>query len=183
MVLQTIIFLAPLLIRTPDVSVNWVGTQRDEVEIKVLGDDDLMAQCVESGLEARYLYEIQLCRSRTLWWDSCDAMVEAVHAVTRDPIGDSYTARVDQIGDGADAVVSTVPTLREAMSISAAVPKFPVSKSSNGQADDAYLAVRVRSDCRGGYNRTLARIGYFLSFGLVEVSGFNTGRIDFHLQR
>ena len=183
MVLQILIFLAPLLIRTPEVSVDWLGPDQKEVAVRVKGDDELMAQCVESGLEARYLYEIDLCRPRTLWFDRCEPRIEAVHAVVKDPIGDSYTARVDQIGDGLDPVVSTVTSLGEAMAICASVPKLGVTESETGRSDDAYISVRVRSDCKGGYNRTLARIGYFLSFGLVEVSGFNTGRIEFHLKR
>ena len=183
MVLQTIVFLAPLLIRTPDVAVDWLAPNQQEVSVRVLGEDELMAQCVESGLEARYLYEIDLCRPRTLWFDRCETRIEAVHAVVKDPIGDSYTARVDQIGDGLDPVVSTVNSLSEAMSICATVPKLAVTASETGRAEEAYVAVRVRSDCKGGYNRTLARIGYFLSFGLVEVSGFNTGRIEFQLKR
>ncbi len=39
------------------------------------------------------------------------------------------------------------------------------------------------SECKGGYNRTVARISSFLTMGLVRLSGFDTGWVDFKLER
>ena len=42
-----------------------------------------------------------------------------------------------------------------------------------------YLHARVFSECRGEYNKTLVELSYYLTFGLVRLSGFNTGWYDY----
>ena len=66
--------------------------------------------------------------------------------------------------------------------------KLPLIFLARGDQDylgsgASYVSIRVSSECRGDFNKTLARISSVLTLGLVRLSGFDTGWLDFKLPR
>jgi len=179
---------SPPMHTRPDVNLSWSSPEHTALHVELPARDSFMEQCIKSGSEGRYLYEFQLCRKRSFWPDDCLPTLQLVHSVRQEPISQSFIFVVDRIGDGAEGITTNYRKLETALQGLTRVIALP-TQLLIADAEEAerylgprgYISVRVRSDCHGGYNRTLARIGYFLSFGLVKVSGFTTGWVDFEL--
>lgn len=181
-----ILLILPLIFGFPDLKANWTDNLLDSVRVRVGGEDPLLDRCLKSGFELRYRYEVRLCKRRPLWFDYCPEERVIRHSLHYDPISDKYTLVVDWHGDQIEPRSETIASLEEAVESLAAVQNLPISFLSRGdegllQSRRRYLSIRVLSACKGDYNETLARISSVISLGLVRVSGFNTGWVDFRL--
>ena len=176
----------PLLFALPEFRINWKDSRHDALNVSISGYNETVERCIESGLEVRYRYELQLCRRRTLWFHACKERNVVLQSLQFDPISEMYKVTRDRLGDDRGAVRTSAGTFEEGLAAASNVSDLPLGFLSGG--DQAfvsdprlYVSARVLATCRGEYNETLARIGYFLTLGLVKVSAFNTGRIDFNL--
>ena len=175
--------LAPLEIR-----VNWEGTgDQDALRVSVSGDNAILKECVQSGLEARFRYEMRLCRKRSYWVDSCGDVRSEIHSVQLDPINESFKVKTDRLGDKEGPGVHNIGSLDDALAEAASVRRMPLSFLSNeGQLltdrSRHYVALRVLSECRGEYSQTMERISYIVSLGLLRASGYDSGWIAFSLE-
>jgi hypothetical protein len=111
MLFLKIIAFFPLMFAFPDLRVNWSGGQLNAVRVVAEGKDEVMEQCVKSGLEVRYRYELRICKRRFLWADSCNDPKVEVHSLQYDPISESYRVMVDKIGDNEAAKTTTAKPL------------------------------------------------------------------------
>src|SRR4029079_7136317 len=108
-----------------DVKVNWATPAHDQVNIAVEGDDDLRKECVNSGFEVQYRFKIQLCLGRSWWFDSCGRRRTITHAISYDPIGDTFKIVSDLFGDEAQPDVWQGTEEREAVALFSKVKAFP----------------------------------------------------------
>lgn len=167
----------------PDVKVNWATPAHDQINISVDGYDELRKECVKSGFQVRYRFELQLCRPRTLWLDSCHNRRLVTHAIEYDPVGDSYKVVSDLFGDQAEPTAWEGSSEAEALAQLTRVKAFPLAflGGASDQAAQSYVTVRVLSECKGEYDPIMSKLSYFLSLGLIRISGFDSGWIHFDL--
>ena len=182
-----ILFLLPLVFAFPSLELSFEDESQGLLAVQVVGrQQEFLEQCVSNGLEVRYRYHFELCKRRGYWFDGCLKGRREIHRLNFDPISETYKITVDRHRDGADPSSQVFDSLDAAVSEMSRVKSLPVDFLSHGDVGyltgkNAYLSVRVESRCRGDYNKTLARISYFLSLGLVEIPGFDSGWVDFTL--
>lgn len=181
------LLLLPLIFAVPELRINWSAPEDSSITIQLQGDARESANCLRGGLELSYKFEARLCKRRPFWFDTCQDVRELTRKVSYDPISQTYSVDEFWSSDRAN-VVNTRYSSRRSMvryvHTLAAVPlkflSFRESEFVNSKR--SYVSVRVRTDCRGEYNETLAAISQVLSLGQIEVSGFDTGWIDFRLR-
>lgn len=185
---SSLFIVLPLFLNLPELSVTWSNSETKSVRVAVTGEDEVVKQCLRSGLKVRYRFELQLCRDRVAWFDRCVDEKTLLQQVEYDPISETYKVEIDQIGDGQIARTLQVRTIHAALRTVSSLRDLALitlGKDSEKimQSKSAYLSVRVHSDCKGDYNETIARISNLLSLGLINLAGFDSGWVDFRLQR
>jgi len=180
------ILAVPLLIALSGLEVNWTSDVDRKIVIRVHNDDDLVRGCIRSGLELRYNYQVQLCKRRAIWFDSCAEMKTIQKTAQFNPINESYRMSSHVRGEEVPPQVRVLDELESALSELSRISGLPLAAVSDGRNDlitsnRSYLSTRVLSECRGKYNRTLSNLGYYLTLGLLKVDGFDTGWHHFSL--
>lgn len=156
------------------------------VKIHFRGEDDIFEQCIESGLTVKYRYSFRLCKSRVGWFHTCLDTRRQIHHMETDPIRNAYRITVDRHGDDDEPVSTFVKSKKQAYQKLSSIESFPLDfigadDLEYARSQRSYLDVRVESHCQGRYNKTLARISYFLTLGLVDIIGFDSGWQEFPL--
>lgn len=154
------------------------------VDIRFRGEDDIFEQCISSGFTVKYRFSFRLCRSRAGWFSTCLDTRRQIHHMESDPIRGAYKVTVDRHGDAEEPVSTIFKSRKRAYEALSTIKSLPLEFVG---ADDleysrskrSFLDVRVESHCQGRYNKTLARISYFLTLGLVDVIGFDSGWQEF----
>lgn len=171
----------------PEIRVNWVQNgARDSLRIAVTGRDDLSAQCMRSGLELRYRYEVKFCRSRSYWLDGCDQVRRLIRTVQFNPVVEHFSLGSDSLDDKEDPTMDHTRSEEAAWKHLSQVNSFSVQNltaepPSPEHLKNAYVSLRLFTQCKGVYNETFERISYFISLGLVKTNGFDSGWISFKL--
>lgn len=178
----------PLVFAPPEAFVRWASRSNYTVTISSASYDKVMEQCLMSGLELRYTFQFQICRKRSLWFDSCEKEARRIHLLKYDPISESYRVSLDTWKDSELPSVTTYSNLQDAVDPFISVKDIPLQSLTSSAIDGltakkkrAYLGVRVVSDCKGEYSKTIAQISSVLSLGLVSLEHFDTGWMDFSL--
>lgn len=187
MQLHLLSLLLPLVFAVPALVVEHGQTDPKFVDIRIEGLAESYEQCLESGLEVRYRYELQLCKRRANWFDWCGPTRLATRRIAYDPISESYTVYEDLHDDGNEPTARNLRSLQEVLSIASVVRGVSLEHIAAGAVDNlktgrAYVSVRLSTDCHGSYNKTLARISGVLTLGMVEYGGFDSGWVDFSLK-
>lgn len=186
--LLRLILLFPLFLLTSDFQINWLSGQRDTVRVQYKGDrTDFIRGCVRNELKVRYRYDIQLCKRRSWWLNSCQEARRYVSTMEYDPITESYAVSQDALFDDLDGGVRRFNSFDEAIAALSRISEVKLADLSATdpvflQSSRLVIAVRVVADCRGDYNRLFADISSFVTFGFVRVSGFDTGKVGFDLE-
>ncbi|MBN8550607.1 MAG: hypothetical protein J0M12_14925 [Deltaproteobacteria bacterium] len=186
MFLLKILAFVPLFFAFPNPNVNWSGGEHNAVRISADGRDEIINQCIRSGLEVRYRYEMRICRHRILWADYCGDERVVIRSLNFDPISESYRVVIDRLGDKEPAKVTTATSLEKALGTVTTLTSPPLSSLGFNSSDfpqnrSPFLGVRVIADCKGDYNETIAKISNFLTLGLVDVGSFDSGWVAFSL--
>ena len=181
-----LLLFVPLIIQFPVLNIAWDSQAEGEINIKISGEDKLLEKCLESGLKMEYRYELQLCKRRSAWFDRCKDMRTLIHTLEFDPITENYVVRTDLHGDDEDPKVITTTSSTEARTLLSRINKLSLLKISEQdqyyyKSPRSYLSTRVTTECQGDHNETIADISYFLSLGLIRISGSNSGWMDFNL--
>ncbi len=167
----------------PDIAINWLESENQSINVHLEGSDKLLDSCTESGLEYIYTYRLQVCKRRPIWLDVCQDSQSFERRIKFDPISRNYEVRERVNLDPNIAIrnysskTSALKNLRllkhlELSDLAAEQPEITTSKR-------AYLSIRVSSECQGEYNSTVASISRLVTLGLVRMSGFDTGWVDF----
>ena len=177
-----------MLAAQPQLLMNWSGQKHQGIKVSVQSSEIVMEPCIKSGLEVRYRFEMRLCKRGKVWIDRCGETRVEARSLQYDPISEMYTVSLDRWNDNADPRVEHYMKLSDAMRSTTIVQNMPLSFMDTRDflqygRDRAYVSVKVRSECRGEYSGTMERISHILSFGLIRVSGFDTGWTDFQLDQ
>jgi len=185
-----LVIIAALALAAPEVRVNWTrGGQSKAIRISIDNyDRRLLEECIQGGLEVRYVYEMRLCHKRWYWLDRCGQGRRETRSVQHDPISQTYRVATDRLGDRLPPKVASMTSLEQVFSNISQIDELPLDVFNGEEHPVAvqapsYVAVRVISECQGQYSETLQQISYFLSLGLVRTSGFDSGWISFQLDR
>jgi hypothetical protein len=182
------LLLLPLFLLTADFQVNWISGRKNAVRVRYQADrSDFVRSCVRNELKVRYRYDMQLCRRRSWWLDSCQDTRRFVNTMEYDPITESYVVFQDGMFDEIDGTVRRFNSFDEAIGALSAVSEVKLADLTAVdpvflQSPRLVMAVRLVADCRGDYNRLFADISSFITFGFVRISGFDTGVIGFDLE-
>ena len=181
------LFSMPLhAIEDPDVLINWSKKRNKQfLDVKLTGEDPLFAQCLNSGLNLQYQYELKLCRRRSLWFDSCNKTRKAIFRLHLDSATGMYSFVGDLLGDQLQPEKDQFDSEDAAKGRIRAIIRYPMELLT-GQVEEVdlnntYLSVKVLSDCYGKRGQLASNISRVLTLGLVQVQGFDTGWIDFTL--
>jgi hypothetical protein len=181
------LFLVVAALAQSPVEVNWskVG---DVTAISVRAHDvsEDVLECLDRAKQARVRFEVRLCSRRSAWFDSCEGLRSEIHSIEYEPISESYRVVTDRFGDDDDRVAVGIPTLRDAVKATTTVEGLSLGFLARGQdeivrEEGAYVQVRTVFSCRGGVNRTLARLSQILTLGIVNVVETTSEWYDFEL--
>jgi len=176
----------PLIFALPSIAVNWSDSRSQAFNIVVSGREEILEQCARSGIEVRYRYQIHACKRRSWWFDRCRDDLELVRSLQYDPISENIRVMSDQMGDSIAPKTTYVATIDEAFDSIGFIPGISLDKLNSGVVsggDRTYVSVRVLSDCKGEYSQIGMRISTILTLGLIKVGSFDSGWVDFELQK
>lgn len=177
------LFLIPIILAAPELSSNWTSPTKEQLKVEVRGGERFIRPCLYGGLEVVYRYHIQLCQRKTLWFDDCGDPQLVIHNLELDPISENYIISKDLLRDEAPPISRSVSDLAEAIVELSSIKELPVFvlRASSEPQTDQYVGVKVVADCRGEYNKNLARFASFITLGLTRSNEFDTGWVDFTL--
>jgi hypothetical protein len=139
-----------------------------------------MVSCVEAGLELKYRFDMELCRKRSLWFDSCGDTRSEITSIRYEPVSEVYVVRRDILDDGEQSAVARFMSPEDAFSdASVGTPmsfKFLASGDEQLEREGRrYVKMRGTAWCKEERDQTLDRITEGLTFGLVKGHQFNSG--------
>lgn len=179
-------FLALILILSPGL-ISTFEREGGKLNLEVINvDPDFSKHCLQAGLELRYRYTLQLCKRRSYWLDSCSPTYLLIQEAQYSPISESYSVSADRIGDITEPHIYSFRSRDEALERLAHIENFEITNlapeaSTLLQDPRRYVSSRVEVSCKGEYNKTLARISYILSLGLIDLVSYDSGWRDLHL--
>ncbi len=184
-ILIPVLFVVPPLV---DLSVRWTDDKREALEIKITAQNEVLDRCLSSGLEVRYRYELSFCSRRSIWFNACKDRRLIFQSIQYDAVSQTYNVMTDRHGDEEDEISESFDSKERAIDQVSHIPALPLSYLSQSDIkfmdrSGRYVSLRVLGECRGEYSEALAKIGYFLTLGMVKVSGFNSGWLDFELDK
>jgi hypothetical protein len=170
----------------PFFGVYWASLEHRAVTVKAYGFEQNVKECLDASMEAKIRYEIQICRRRTAWFDSCVEPRTENHSIAFDSITESYRVVVDRHGDEAEPSMVGIPSRAEAVVDMITLEAVSLSHLSRDEVrllseGARYVQIRGVFSCKGSVNRTIARLSHFLTFGLVNVVESDSGWFDFAL--
>ena len=180
------VFLMPLLLGIFNVQVHWAAPNRDKITIVAGRQDGFITQCIQSGLQVRYNFQIELCRRRSLWLPYCAPEHIETRAVQYDPISQQYNVVLDTYHDKQAPHTIVVETAHAALLMADVVKDLSLAQlMANGaerlDLQRSYVSVRVTSKCKGRRRGILARIPTIMSLGLINSSVSDSGWVSFDL--
>ena len=176
-----------LLLFTPaSVQLNWTSPERSAIAVKVQVQDEFIERCAQSGLTVRYRYTVQVCRSRSWWFDRCSDEILFVRSLRYDPITELYHLTADRIGDGEVGSAATARTKDEAFAFVQRMDRLELAQLADdqellGPAGQPYLTLAVSAGCKSEYSETFAKVSSILSLGMAPAGVVESGVITFPL--
>lgn len=172
----------------PELSMHWTSGETRSLQLQVNGSLDIFEQCLNSGFEVRYRYEIKLCDQRVFWFDDCEEPVSITQAAQYDAVSQDYSLSIDRRGDSVAPQIVRMADPQEILSLVSQVREITLEdlgldakNEKRMRGADGRVRVKVRAECKGQYSKTLARVSYFLTLGILRLSGFNSGWVSFRI--
>ena len=171
----------------PAVDVTWSSrAESNALTVHAHGVSNDVTECLDRVKEARLRFEVRLCSHRSAWFDTCKGVRSEVHSVEYEPISEAYRVITDRFGDEEERLAVGVPTIRDALRSVTTMENLPLRFLARGEEllideTGAYVQVRTVFSCRGGVNRTLARLSQVLTLGIVNVVEETSEWHDFEL--
>jgi hypothetical protein len=170
-----------VLFASPELTVERPNPNKPTVSLEVTGKDAIVNDCLDNGQEIRYRFEMKVCDSDS-FWSSCSDKIVETHFLSWNPISNSYQMINDLHRDHKLPEGLTFDQREEALIALRTIKDLDLGKFSKAKLNSrSYLQARAFSECRGEYSKTLEELSYYLSFGLLRLSGFSTGWKNFHL--
>ena len=146
-----------------------------------------LKECLAAGFEFRSMIEIELCKHRPFWMDSCAERRSFEHQLSKDPVTGTFVLITTKYLDGVVANEDRVrlSSLKAASKESALFSKIPVSELADGRqglgnSRRAYLALRAATSCQiNPKNNSIG--GMLVSPQLANTTDLRTRWVDFWL--
>ena len=181
--------------QSESLSVKWVANDRSTVQILAPIDSTLGRECFAAGLELEHRFLVKFCERVNKSGTVCGNTRKEVHNISYDPIQDAYRVVKDRLGDREDPRVRAHVGVEEAITDVGKVEGMPMwyvrglssepvkredetdtEKNGNGPGHkESLLGIRIRTTCKGETNRVFVDLSYFLSFGLIDLYGYDSG--------
>lgn len=181
-----VLCFASAALAVPQPAVSWTSESHEAVNITVQEKEGILDRCLDAGVEVRYRYEFRYCIRGTVWFGECENVWVEIKTIKFDPIKETYLVESDRLGDDDSPYKGSFSSRSDAMSKMSNVPNFSMEKLARGEfkhtEDRGYVEIRVTSDCKGSVGNTMLDISYYLTFGLVKISRFDSGWVPFYLK-
>ena len=174
------------LYQVPQPVVNWVTSGKESIDIVAEGREELLDRCVDAGIEVRYRFAMRYCTKGSFWFDDCEDEFVHIKNIRFDPIKENYSVESDSLGDNSTPEVDVFTDRSEAINKLKTLSNLRIKPLSRGRQiiqDKDYIGIRVLSECKGSVGSTLLDMSYYLTFGLVKVSRFDSGWVAFYLKQ
>lgn len=182
------IFAIMLVLVPPELRVRWLTADTDHgLVLQIEEQEANVDQCLDAGLELRYRFDFQLCEERSYWFDACGREGSEVRSLEFDPISESHRLTIDRFDDGNIPSVLSAGSREKGLALARRSDEISLqflSRNMTGERADnvpRYVRARVITDCRGDTGKTLRRLSYILSLGMIRTAGFDSGWIRFDL--
>ena len=178
-----VIAVFTFLFAMPDLSLKWATPHNEALQIHVQDSDPRLNECLEAGFRVRYRFEIKLCNGEEGWgwFAQCSKARTIYHWLEYDALTENYKLSSDMLNDGKEAETESLTDKSGASDRFTSINNLPLSQLVSNGSSYRYARVRLISDCKGEYNETIAKVGYFLSLGLYRFNQSDTGWIRFSL--
>ncbi|MCI5066719.1 hypothetical protein MRY87_13440 [bacterium] len=146
-------------------------------------------ECIDAGLELEHRFLFRLCRQVNGFTTDCRTTKRVVHNLSYDPIQDAYRIMKDRLDDQEDPTLSSHRVFDDSLGEASLVRELPIWYVLDSQEDDPPLlgngnwsiGMRVRTTCKGEMREFLADLSYFVSFGIIDIYGTDSGCEYFRL--
>jgi hypothetical protein len=148
--------------------------------LRVNGQNKMMRNCLNVGLELKYRFSAQLCRRQNYWFDDCSPINKSFAHIKFDPILRGYTVEKYLLLEKSAAKENkeTLNTYEKSLSSAAISQRFYYSILGEGKERfgvyPLYLRVQAKIYCNERYNSTLGRIAKFVSLGLLTLGSYES---------
>lgn len=174
------------LLAITGITMKWGRDDKSIILITAPNPTSELERCVEGGLSVEYRYEVKLCRRRVMWFDSCDERYVETRSLVKEPISGQYRIEGDLFHDDLPPEARSVKGLSQGFNYLQSI-EVPVSNivgkrtKDHLESEKAYVSARVLSACKGSFSPTVRRLSQFLTFGIMDIRGSDSGWIDFYL--
>ncbi len=172
----------------PEMAVRWTSSVQKAIAITVDGSQEAFKSCLSSGFQVRYRFEFLLCKHRSGLFSECGEQHTLIRTLEYDAVSESYRFVSDMLGDAEAPVLLNLSSEEEATKGIATIGELSlvsIGGPAQGLAagtSPLYISIRLVTDCKGEYNQTLSRIGYFLTLGLLHFNESDSGWTNFTLE-
>lgn len=170
-----------IILGNPELILHGTKENPQIINLEVKGKDSLVNECIDNGQEIRYRFELKVCENSS-FFGSCSPPMVQTRFLSWTPISNAYQLISDLHRDHKLPEGLTFADREEALTALRTIKDLDLGFFKEYQANgDTYLQARAFSECRGEYSKTIAELSYYLSLGLIRLSGFNTGWTNFEL--
>ncbi len=161
-------------------------TNNDEIIVAINGTNDTLKKCMSGGVEVRYQFEVELCRTRSAWFDKCKGKRDEKAYAKYDPVSESYKIQTDRLDDGIQPELKTVYDAETAFSAINTTRPMSIEFLAHGdqtflERENLYIRVRGLAYCKEERNQTIETITKFLTTGVSQLLQYNSGWETFSL--
>ena len=162
--------------------LEWVKPDQSVTVTSSLDEKESL-ECAEAGLTLEHRFIFKFCERINRFGLSCLSHKKVIHNLTYDPVQEAFRVDKDRLGDEAEGVRISLMNIEDAIEEATRVKSLSIHYVGG---DDAFtrfqadpsgwrLGVRVRTTCRGQIPKFIADLSYYLSFGVVNLYGDDSG--------
>ncbi len=163
--------------------LEWVKPDQSVITVASSLDERESLECAEAGLTLEHRFIFKFCERINRFGLSCLSQKKVIHNLTYDPVQEAFRVDKDRLGDEAEGVRISLMNIEDAIEEATRVKSLSIhyvggdDAFTRFQADPAgwRLGVRVRTTCRGQIPKFIADLSYYLSFGVVNLYGEDSG--------
>jgi hypothetical protein len=153
-------------------------SDKESLSLQLTGLSSAMRRCVSAGLEIKIAFNAQLCRRQSYWFDECGTERKAKAELRFDPISLTYTVEQDLLDDSVKPIRARLNRSQEAFDLANRSLPFSLAFLGGGRERfgvyPLYIRYKAKTFCNENYIRTLDRVARIISFGFVNLAGFES---------
>ncbi|MGA1192188.1 MAG: hypothetical protein ACO3XO_07905 [Bdellovibrionota bacterium] len=163
--------------------LEWVKPDQSVITVSSSLDEKDSLECAEAGLTLEHRFIFKFCERINRFGLSCLPHKRVIHNLTYDPVQEAFRVDKDRLGDEAEGVRISLLNIEDAIEEATRVKSLSMHYVGGDEAYARFqadptgwrLGVRVRTTCRGQIPKFVADLSYYLSFGVVNLYGEDSG--------